>query len=152
MSDKNKSVKSVGAPQKPVRLPQGSFTVDKAIALNTDSKTGKLKVCKLTIRKRITAALKGFYMTGTKKAGNLRKIKVPITHKLGEPIPQPNGKVGRPSYRIVPVNTPVKATKPAPAKKVTKTAPVVNVTAPAPTPDVVPTPAVTTPVVVPTVS
>jgi hypothetical protein len=126
----------VGAPPKTVRIPTGSFTIERAIALNTDSKTGKLKVCKLTIRKRVAAAINGFYWTGSKKAGNLRKVKVPKTHKLGDSIPQPNGGVGRPSYRIIPVDQPVK-----------KSAPVVNVTVKKtvqPTPK---TPDVTAPVV-----
>lgn len=140
---KSQAVKSnkVGAPQKPVRLPAGSFTVAKAIALNTDKVTGKLKVCALTIRKRIQAAIDGYYWTGSKLRGNLRKVKVPVTHKLGDPIPQPGGKVGRPSYRIVPIGETVKKA----TKKPVKTAPVVNVTATAPVPVKVETPVVTTP-------
>jgi hypothetical protein len=143
MKNKTKSQKGtwghVGAPLKPVKFPTGSFTIDRVVALNAD-------VCELTVRKRVTAAIKGFYTTGSKKNKNLRKIEVPITHQYGEPIPQPKGAVGRPNHRIVPVGNPAAKLTSAPrCCSKPKTATVVTVTTPAPVTPVT-TPAVTTPV------
>jgi len=135
----------VGAPPKDVKIPAGSFTMKRAIKLN------KGRVCELTVRKRVNAAINGFYFTGTGK--NKKKVSVPVTHKLGEPIPQPKGGVGRPEFRIVSVDN-TKVTKPVVRKvkkpAVAKSTPVVTVTAPVavatPAP-VVSTPQVTTPAV-----
>ena len=132
----------VGAPPKDVRIPAGSFTMERAVKLNVG------RACELTVRKRVNAAINGFYFTGTGK--DKKKVTVPVTHKLGEPIPQPKGGVGRPSYRIVPLDTKVAKTVAPKAKKptVVKSTPVVNVEVPATvaiTPEPVATPQVTTP-------
>ena len=139
----------VGAPTLAVKLPPGkSFTMKKAVAHNPT-------VCALTVIKFVNACLNGFKITGLGKAK--RKVKVPVTLALGEKIPQPDGKVGRPSYRFVKLavakaTTAPKVTKPKAVKpsvqvvKVSSTplpvvSPVVN------TPAVVtPTPAVAAPV------
>ena len=139
-----KDTGKVGAPPKDVRIPAGSFTMKRVINLNAG------QVCALTVRKRVNAAIDGFYYTGTGK--DKTKVSVPVTHKRGEPIPQPEGGVGRPSFRIVPVDVEVTKLVAPKAKKPTVAAsmPVVTVTAlkpviaPAP---VVSTSRVTTPAV-----
>ena len=124
--------------------------MEAAIKLNKCETDGP---CELTVRKRVTSALKGFYLS------NGKKVSVPKTLTKGESIPQPNGKVGRPKFRFVPivgVSKPVKLTKtpqttnPKLIKVVTvasntsvepTTVPITNVTAPeVPVDTVVPAP------------
>jgi hypothetical protein len=98
----------VGAPTLTVKLPPGkSFTMKKAVEHNPG-------MCALTVIKDINSRLNGFKFTGLGKAK--RKVKVPVTLSLGEKIPQPDGKVGRPSYRFVKLAV----AKPAPAPKAVK--------------------------------
>jgi hypothetical protein len=117
---KNKSKREirgqVGAPQKVVKIPNRPFTMEAAIKLNKCNDGGP---CELTVRKRISAALVGFYIS------NGKKVTVPKTLTKGEPVPQPNGKVGRPKFRFVPLNVvpaagkPVKSATPKTVKVVT---------------------------------
>ena len=122
----------VGAPPKTVKLPRGNFTMHKVYELNPT-------VCKLTCRKDVLSRVEGFRFTGTGK--DKRKVKVPVTLELTGLVPQPDGKVGRPSFKFGP--------KVANAKPVAKakSVPVANVTATAPAAaELTPTPAVNTPV------
>jgi hypothetical protein len=92
----------VGAPPKTVKFPTRPFTMEVAYKLNKCADGGP---CKLTVRKRVTAAVVGFYVS------NKVKVTVPKTLTKGEPIPQPNGKVGRPKFRFVPLNMVAKVAK-----------------------------------------
>lgn len=132
----------VGAPTLAVKLPPGkSFTMKKACEHNPT-------VCNLTVIKFVNACLNGFKFTGLGKAK--RKVKVPVTLALGEKIPQPDGKVGRPSYRFVKLAV-AKATPAPKAPKVTKpkaVKPSVQVVKVNSTPLPVESPVVNTPTVV----
>ena len=116
-SQKGKRNGQVGAPPKDVKFPRGKFIVDKAEALNPD-------VCELTVRKRVMAAVKGFYFTGT--GDKKRKVIVPKTLKIVGKVPQPDGKVGRPAFLFGPAEVKPKATK-LTAPKQPKSVPVTNV-------------------------
>ena len=136
-SQKGKRGNQVGAPPKVVKLPRGNFTMDKVYALNPS-------ICELTCRKDVTSRVVGFRVDG-----NGESIKVPKTLKVVGTVPQPDGKVGRPSFKYGLVGVKVaQPTKSKTAKTVkTKSVPIATVTAKTATVPVVITPKVTTPAV-----
>ena len=134
-SQKGKRGNQVGAPPKLVKLPRGNFTMDKVYALNPS-------ICQLTCRKDVTSRVVGFRVAGTGKSK--KNVKVAKSLKIVGKVPQPDGKVGRPSFKYGLVTASVTKT----AKPVkTKSVPIANVTAKPVTVPVVITPAVTTPAV-----
>lgn len=142
---KNTVKSKAGAPQKPVLVPRGKFTVDQAFQLNVEKAN---PVCKLTVRKFVESSAVGYRIV--KKNGVAKKIKVEkILTRLDEVAKKATA--GRPGFLYTRsagvVAKPVKAVK----VKLVVAAPVVVVAAPTPVtvvPDVTP-PVVTTAAVTP---
>lgn len=123
-----KTVKGkAGAPQKPVFVPRGKFTVEQAYQLNVEKKN---QVCLLTVRKFVDSAAVGYRIV--KKNGVEKKIKVDkILTRLGEVAKKAT--VGRPNFLYIRDTALVAKLVSKPAVKAPK---VVKVKAAAPAPAV----------------
>jgi len=139
---KNAIKSKAGAPQKPVLVPRGKFTVEQAYQLNVEKAN---PVCKLTVRKFVESSAVGYRIV--KKNGVAKKIKVEKILDLLDEVAK-KATVGRPNFlytRVAsaPAPKPVKAVKPVKVKPVVAgkviAAPVVVTVVPDVTPPVVTT-------------
>lgn len=138
---KNTVKNKAGAPQKPVLVPRGKFTVDQAFQLNVEKAN---PVCKLTVRKFVESSAAGYRIV--KKNGVAKKIKVEKILDLLDEVAK-KATAGRPNFLYTRsagvVSKPVKAVKVKPvvaAPVVAAPTPVTVV--PDVTPPVIPTAAV----------
>lgn len=147
---KNAVKSKAGAPQKPVLVPRGKFTVDQAFQLNVEKAN---PVCKLTVRKFVESSAVGYRIV--KKNGVAKKIKVEKILDLLDEVAK-KATAGRPNFLYTRsagvVAKPVKAVKPVKVKAVkvkpvvvapVVAAPIVVTVVPDVTPPVVTTAAVT---------
>jgi len=114
---KNAIKSKAGAPQKPVLVPRGKFTVEQAYQLNVEKAN---PVCKLTVRKFVESSAVGYRIV--KKNGVAKKIKVEKILDLLDEVAK-KATVGRPNFlytRVAsaPAPKPVKAVKPVKVKPV----------------------------------